>query len=332
MSTLPSVQKLKVIHRIKLLYANLGGKRVLLSLVVFILCTKYIFDSSKEFSILLTVHWHTIAISALALLLNSFASAAQFTVLYQSLGVQIGIGEGLGLSQISSALNQLLPGSLGGMTRAVYMKHRYGAPYSQMPTVLLGSLIFTLFGGGLVMVFTNTIVICSGQTVPTIMWVVAFCAISSIFFGGISIPKQVTQRLGRFGNMLNLFSDGCKILRANKRCLIESSIYQLFAFFCWAAAIIVSYHGLGLSIHPLAGLSIAVSTAIFNIISITPGNLGIREAILGYLTLLSGFTFVQGVAASALLRAIGLAVNLVAAPISWYLLFFRQNIHLSSSE
>ena len=44
---------------------------------------------------------------------------------------------------------------------------------------------------------------------------------------------------------------------------------------------------------------------------ITPGNLGIQEAVIGYVSLLSGSAFVAGVAASALIRATGLAIALV---------------------
>ena len=59
---------------------------------------------------------------------------------------------------------------------------------------------------------------------------------------------------------------------------------------------------------------------------IIPGNFGIQEVICGYFLSLSGLSFVQGVAVSSLVRAVGLVITLALAPLSWYFLFFRERI------
>lgn len=64
---------------------------------------------------------------------------------------------------------------------------------------------------------------------------------------------------------------------------------------------------------------------------ITPGNIDVQEAVIGYLSILSGLTFVQGVAVSAIIRVVILAINFVVAPATWYILFSRGQIAVSWS-
>jgi hypothetical protein len=84
----------------------------------------------------------------------------------------------------------------------------------------------------------------------------------------------------------------------------------------------------GIEINPVLGISLAVFIAFSNLIAIVPGNFGIQETVYGYLTYLSGLMFVQGLVISMMMRAVGLLMIFMIAPISWYFLFFRYRIKL----
>jgi uncharacterized membrane protein YbhN (UPF0104 family) len=306
-----------------------GVLRSAISLGLLVIAGWYAYAHGDELAVLLTIPWHFLAVLGVVLILTGIASAAEFAVLYRTLGPSMSVFESYGLSQLTSAMNQLIPGRPGGVARIVYMKHRYGTPYSQTPAILLGSIVLSLFVGSILMALTNAIMLLSGHLVPSVFWIGSAGSALSVAVFWMSIPAKWTSRLGRVGKMLILFSEGWRSLRTDKGRLVRAGIYQLLAYAFWGLSISVAYRSLGVAIDPVVGVSIAVFLTFSNAVIITPGNLGIQEAVAGYLTMLSGSSFVEGVAASALIRATGLVITLVLAPVAWYLLFVRRGIQIA---
>lgn len=167
-----------------------------------------------------------------------------------------------------------------------------------------------------------------GRSVPPVLWL-GGTALASVFMLWLTIPQWIILRLGRVGKILDLFSRGVKSLRSNKKCLKKVAFYQLLLFCIGGGAIAVAYRSLHLQMGVLMGVVILVLNSFLSLVNISPGNLGIREAVFGYLSELSGLSFAQGVAASVLIRAVGLVITYSIAPIAWYLLFSRQNIKVN---
>jgi len=303
--------------------------RMLISISLFILAAGYVYFHWEGLKILLTVQWEYLILLIIVGILRRFADAARFTALYNALGGRVGILESFGLSQVAGALNLVLPAQAGSVARAAYLKRQHQIPYSQVLTILLGSIVFLFLIGSIMMTLANIIVTLQGDTVPLILRLGAILGSTSVILFWVTIPKRLTAKLGRIGNMLRLFSDGWKNLRTNKRCLIETGFYQFLMFILSGAVITIAYQSLGLNLSFLVGISIAIFTTFSNTFSITPGNLGIQEAVVAYLSQISGMLFVEGIAAAALLRVTGWFITFAIAPFAWYLLFLRQNINLS---
>ncbi len=318
--------------RLKLSATSIKVIRYLITGIVFFLAGWYIYQNYEELKALVLINGWAVLALVCAGILRRFVDSARFAALYKALGAHIGLMENFGLSQVAATLNLLLPAQAGVVARAVYMKRQYALPLSQTPSILLGIFVFSLFIGACIMALSNSIIAFMGNSVPLILWLYVVVAGASVVLFWISIPEQLTSRLGRIGNMLRLFSDGWKSLRSNKRCLIETGIYQILTFIGSGLIITIAYYSLGVDINPLLGISIAVFIALSNTISITPGNFGIQEAVIGYLSQLSGILFVEGIAAATLIRVAGLVITFGIAPIAWYMLFFRQNIQIPRFE
>lgn len=306
-----------------------GALRLAVNAGLLVLFGIYVYKQRAELSILFKTRPSDVLLLGVMYLLNNLATAAQFASLYRALDADMGVWESFGLSQVSTVLNLIVPGRIGGIARVVYMKSVYATPYSQALALLMANLVVAMVSGAFIMALTNAVVAFMGQPVPLILWAAVVAAASSVVLFWVTIPVRLTSRLGRIGRMLDLFSDGWKSLRSNRRSLIEAAIFQMLSFVTLGGVITVSYRGLGLELNPLLGVSIAVFTVFSNLVIITPGNLGIQEVIIGYLSQLSGLLFVQGVAASALMRTVQFVTAFSLAPAAWYLLFYRRSIHLT---
>jgi uncharacterized membrane protein YbhN (UPF0104 family) len=298
---------------------------------VFLLSARYAYLNRKDLAIIFTVQWVDVAKLLGLALLYEIVSSARYINLYRALGAELGIGESLGLSKVANALNMILPAQIGGVARAVYLKRKYALPYSQTPVIFLGSLVMSLSVGASIVILFDVIHTLVGRSVPFILWI-GGAASASIFALWVTIPECITSRLGRIGNLLSLFSDGLERLRANRQTLFRAIFYQILLFSIGGAQVAVAYKSMGLQVDLLTGMAIIAFKSFLSLINLTPGNLGIRESVFGYLSELSGLSFAQGVAASVLIRAVGLVITYSIAPIAWYLLFFRQNISIHLHE
>lgn len=286
----------------------------------------YATTHGSELIVLMNLYWWSATLLIGASVVHQLVTAAHFQVLYRTFGVEMKIVESFGLSAIARGLNYALPFRGGGAARVVYLKNKYGVPYSQGIALMLGSIVLGLFVGSVIMLVTNTITVSLGYRVPVVLWVGASTAGVPVGFFWVSIPEKYTARWGKLGNMIRLFSRGWGILDADQKCLILAGFLQFLMFSISGIRIMLAYHALGIRLNPLVGVSIAVFTDFSRLVTITPSNLGIQEAVIGYLSRLSGVPFGHGVAAAVLMRAAVILIILVVAPISWYFLFFRKGI------
>lgn len=288
----------------------------------------YVYSNLKSFRFLLEIDWIMIVIMVAFILINIFASASENAVLFQALGAPIGSIESFGLTNVSSFFGLIFPHG-GTITKALYLKQIYKIPYSKTPALFLGLLvIFLLIGSGVILI-TNFATLLMGGTVPFVFWAAVCCASASGILFMVDFPKGSLPRLGKIGMLISNISDGWNSLRTNRSCLIKACIWQFIQFVSAGIWISTAYYSLGMKINPLLGTSLSVLISFTNILTIVPGNLGIQEAAYGYFTFLTGMPFAQGVVVSALVRVVLLLMTLLMTPISWYYLFYKQNVSLN---
>lgn len=304
--------------------------RIIFSLILVSILSIYCYNNREKLIILTTVNLYLLILLFFLMFLSLLTSSTQAVHLYRAIETPIGVWEGFGLSVVAATIGLLLPNA-SYVTKAVYLKKKYKLPYSQTPVIFLGRFVLFLLVGAVVMMISNLVSLALGYTVPIILWVGIVFAAASIGLLWFEIPTNITKRLGRVGNMLRLFSVGWQKLRSNRILLIKASLFQLLSFIINGFIISFAYRSLNLTVHPLAGTSMAVFISFSNLIMITPGNVGIQEIIYGYLSQLSGVSFVQGIAVSTLIRVIGWVMLLILAPICWYIFFFRQKLSMETT-
>lgn len=305
--------------------------RGIITISVLLYGVYYINENLDTFQILLKVNWKILGFMIAFILINIYASASENSILYQALGAPIGKIESFGLTNVSAFFSLFFPQG-GTITKAVYLKQRYKIPFSKVPAMYLGLFVIYLLIGASIILITNFVTISMGGTIPTFLWTVACSALTPSLLFMVDFPKELFSKLGKFGTLMSNYSDGWRSLRTDRPRLIMACIWQLTIFVSSGIWVSTAYYSLGIKIDPMLGISLSILISFTNILVIVPGNLGIQEAVYGYFTLLTGMPFADGVVVSALVRVVLLVVTLFLTPLSWYFLFYRQNIHLNRQK
>lgn len=305
--------------------------RALFMTSVLLFALYYSYINLDSFYILFKVDYRAFFVMLASTLFFLYASAVQNAILIRAFGVPISNWESFGLTNVSSFFSLFLPqGAI--LTKAVYLKQRYGVPYSKSPAVFLGLLVVFLVIGAGILFITNLSVLLMGNRVPIVFWAITFCATASGLLFWIEFPKGSILRFRKIGKLISNFSEGWKSLIMNRSCLIKTSAWQMAIFLSSGVLVTTAYYSLGIKINPMLGISISLFASFANLVVVIPGNIGVQEIVYGYFTVLSGVLFSQGIAVSVLIRGVGLLLTLVLAPISWYLLFYRKGIRIETIE
>ena len=73
----------------------------------------------------------------------------------------------------------------------------------------------------------------------------------------------------------------------------------------------VCFHSLGAEIALLGAIFVATATSLLMVINITPGGLGVREVVLGLISVATGGEFEIGVLVSVIMRACSLVIHII---------------------
>jgi uncharacterized membrane protein YbhN (UPF0104 family) len=312
----------------RLLRASLWkAVRIGVNLILCLWGASYVYLYRHEFEILLTVRWHFLLLIAGAITLNSVANAAQTAALFSAFGARMSIGESFGLSNIGNAVSLFLPQGTT-ITKAAYMKHRYGVSFSATPAIFLGSLVTYLLVAALLLLLSSLIAALNGHSVPEMIWMIAAAISAPVALFWLDIPERWMFRLGRVGQLMRQIATGWKTLRSNRRCLFQVALFQLCDFVTTGATVSIAFYSIGITVNIWTGLTIVIFVSLLNLIQVTPGNLGVQEAGFGFFSQLYGYFFLHGVVVSGLSRTVALLLTVCIAPIAWYWLFFRQKINL----
>jgi uncharacterized membrane protein YbhN (UPF0104 family) len=231
-------------------------------------------------------------------------------VMVAQLGTRLGFVDWYGLSMVTNLVGLVTPARGDAILAGAYLKRRYGLSLSRFlgtvyANAVLLALVLSLQG------LAALVAIGRSQDLSNpLVWVVV--AMPGLVAGLLAIgsPAQVPWR-GWLGDRLRAALGGWQAIRQNGATLAGSALLTIvgtgcFAFWTWTA-----FRGLRLDVGlaPLILTSVVGQLAAY--VNLTPGNLGIREALLGFVTAALGIGFAEGVAVTLLQRAVSTALFLV---------------------
>jgi len=246
------------------------------------------------------------------------------------LGTRIGIWECLSLSVVTTGVNALAPLQGGMVVRAVYLKRLHNFEYSRFLATLIGCQVLT-------------VIVCSVFAAAAVAWMsfIAHCPGLGAVLGAatlclvISVLACLLPRISAKGNWLldrvASVSDSWYSLRAQPAFLATLTALvglqvagELLSFWTACAAI-------GIQLGFVEATAIGTLGRLASILSVTPGALGIYEAVVAFVgAAVAEIPAAQSVIAALVTRAVLLVLLLILTPLA--ISFLRRQTSASARQ
>jgi uncharacterized membrane protein YbhN (UPF0104 family) len=207
------------------------------------------------------------------------------------------------LLQNACLLLNYMPMKFGTLFMANYLKRHYGLKFSHFGTfsvylTLLLSAVASLTGI-VAVIFVYGLADAQKQILAGVFLVCLAVSVSLIF-----IPLPVPKGTSKLSIILRDFLTGRKVVSQDSKALFTAGFFLLFNFVLTSVRLGIIYHSMGINIHPAGYLILGALAYIMIFINITPGALGLREAVLGAGAVALGVPLEVGITAAIIDRAI----------------------------
>jgi uncharacterized membrane protein YbhN (UPF0104 family) len=232
--------------------------------------------------------------------------------------VQLTPKEWFGLSVVTTMGNYITPFSGGMIARAAYLKRRHEFPYAKFATMLASSYLVTFWVVGVTGVLT---LLTFGRAIwtnwqPFVFFTAVVLSISvSMLFPTVRLPWE-----NRLARAVNTSLAGWKLVKNDRLLLTKLVAYTLVNVFLNGLSLWIAYDALGSRISFRSALLIGLMTSFSLLVRITPGNLGIQEAVVSLSSGLLGIGTTQGLLAALLIRGATVVPAFTLGPVFGFLL------------
>lgn len=224
-----------------------------------------------------------LALISLAAVCHLFLEALRFRYLLEVFELVVPFREWFGLTVCNAMFSYYLPVRGGGALRAVYLKHRYGFPYSRYASLLAGSTLICFSLSAAVGLTSLTLLsLVAGERFPRLFWVVLALLAASV--GGMALLGLCGgRRIGTPSTRLNAvivnFTDGLPRYRTGGRPVVLFGLFHLLSLLLLAVRLWLAFLAIGIAAGPLRVLVMQSLASCSLVLSATPGNIGITEGI-----------------------------------------------------
>lgn len=236
------------------------------------------------------------------------------TLLFQNLGANLSYREGILLAAVSSLANQL-PISGGIVSKGLYLKKKHELAYSKFASATLALFALFIAINGLIglIILTSWILMEIKEVMPLLF--LSFSIMASIFLVFL-VPITWLYKIRGFRSRLRQAIDGWTPISNNPVLVIkliglQTSLMLLLAFRFWLA-----FRMLSQEIRPDEVILFSSASILTQLVSLAPGGLGVREAIVGAVAAALGFDMGVSVLAVGLDRLISTLAILLTGSVS----------------
>ena len=252
-----------------------------------------------------------------ALLLGSFLFLAyQFRILMYFFGIKLTVREWFGLTICNTMYSYLVP-TVGGMwLRAFYLKKKHDFLYTHYASLVLGS--FLLMYANACVLGILTVGLDNGFSGESHwLYLAIFPSLGLLPIAGwllLRIMDKVSFRPNseKLNKILNDFQHGMKAFREKPSLMWHYLVFNAGFIVFNGLSYAICLHGLGATdVTFLSSIGVMALTSYSKVISLTPGNLGIREMIMTLSCHYLGVSFDVALLAACVNRAASMIITFI---------------------
>jgi len=278
----------------------------------------YISDNAADFRPLADVSVRSILALAVAFIAILAVNGLCVRTVAAAIGRRVDIGESVALSSFSSFANYFLPFRGGAGFRAVYLARVHAFPISTFVSTLgVMYLMHVAINASLALAGIGLARYETGEPVDAMLVGFFGCALlGAVIAMLIRFDTSGSFWRSRYVRPATLIIEAWQALRSNRAAVLAlwGLMVASTALSAWQCA--VAFDAVSVPVSAGGILVYAAAKNLATLISITPGAIGIVEIISIYLGTILGYTTSDALLVQALLRAIAVALLLVAGPIS----------------
>lgn len=295
-----------------------------LVVIFLLLCGHYVSTHREDFLFVAGISLPETMGAAFVVMLTYVVNAYQLSLFLGKFGLHLGMVELTALSAAMILGNLLIPmrGGSGGL--AVYLKKVHGLDFRQFATIYAGSAILLVLINTSVAAFVLVLLALVHGFVHqalTVFIVVMFacCSYLTLF-----PPPMKWKRGGLLGAAFDA-GRSWHLLTRDRQLLVRLSLCLLVMALCVTVSFYLIYRALGAPMSP-AGVLITTSMGnIANLVPITPGSLGIFDAVVIQIPQMFGMDAARSIAGTLVFRVLSFFWALVlGVPGMLYILKLRR--------
>lgn len=311
------------------LKSKIGSILTVLAIGLFIW---YFINNASDFKILLNINIYSV-IALIFLYTVSIVSNGLFMKLSVSIfGKSINTYESVKVSLISSAGNFFAPSGSGLGFRAIYLKKKHKLSYSDYLSIVICNYIIAFFVSALVGLFA--IYLLRDQYSDSLKLLTAFFVmLAALSFAAFFIragkfnanSDKTNHTTNKIRLILSQVSKGWSLVLSNTGVLLPLVAIIIFNVALMIIEVFIITLSLGISISFAGILMFSVLGSLSVFINITPGNLGVKEAVYILFSSTLGLSTPEVLSIALVDRAI----NFVVLSVLW--LIFSKGINSKKS-
>lgn len=257
----------------------------ILTVIILILFALYLYRNPTIINVVLNTQPTYLLIIILIFILVFFLEGLFIRVTLKAFEKHISIKESFYLSTLSRIGNYLLPMRAGAIFRATYLKKKYNFDYSKFLSTLYGYYIILFLLYSFVAIITLLLKsLLNDETffILIIFFSGLFLAMLFLMFVRVPFNKIVKNDKGlvaKIVGFLDRFINSWDVIVKNKELLLQLIFITSQYILLNTIIIYVEFLSLGITINFLNLMLYSCLSGVSLLVSITPGSLGIREAV-----------------------------------------------------
>ncbi len=274
-----------------------------LGLAAVVLLGVWFFSEHREdFKRILEVDLYSFSIISVLCVIAIALSGLKLNAVMCIFRTRISLWEGFGLSALNTMANFYFT-KAGIAAKGVYLKKQHQFPYAHFLSSTAGAYVVTLLSQGMLGLGFTLISAGNGRVSPEL--VIAFAALTACGFALFLVPTPRLRKSRWLPERISRVIEGWELVKRHRRILLLLAFLDIWCIFIQALRLYFSYHTLGYDVRLLHCFVIAPLSTLAAITSLTPGAVGIRQAVVGYSSELLDIGLAEGVMASTIDHAIG---------------------------
>ncbi|MEA4999768.1 MAG: lysylphosphatidylglycerol synthase transmembrane domain-containing protein [Candidatus Limiplasma sp.] len=268
------------------------------------LLAAYVHAHWDEMQKLLTLPSHVFWQLIVRGVLSAFINGLYHLTILRTYKLKLSLTDWMGVVSVSNTIAYVLPMRMDLLFSATYYKRVKGLAYTKSVSISAGNIIFGVtFSLLQILIALVCIGLIEGQW-PATLWLLLLAGMAGMavfLWLSLRAESSLREKLVKhkaFGDILTGFN---ALLRNRDMlwrlllCMIASNLVKLYSM-------VLCFQAVGVPITVYEALFYSSVSWMSSIVAIVPGNIGLKESVMGVATLMLGSMFSEGVAASLLDR------------------------------